>query len=110
MGDSIEEFNSVINNASNFLSSTLVKQITDIGTAICVLDNAFVYVGNLIIGRELSIIQSAKNIRIYGTTKGLGQLAIEGPQKQTVLDDAGTVCCFNEELKHFILTDISLWK
>ena len=37
------------------------------------------------------VIRQAKCIRRWGTSKGLGQLAIEGPQQATKLDDYGTV-------------------
>ena len=36
-------------------------------------------------------ITEAKNIRRWGTTSGLGQLALHGPQTDTLLDDYGTV-------------------
>jgi hypothetical protein len=58
---------------------------------IVVLDRGFVYVGNVTENGENLVIENARNIRRWGTTKGLGQLAIEGPQSDTVLDPAGTV-------------------
>lgn len=36
-------------------------------------------------------ITECQNIRRWGTTGGLGQLALKGPQSDTVLDDYGTV-------------------
>ncbi len=36
-------------------------------------------------------LTGARNIRRWGTSGGLGQLAQEGPQPDTVLDPAGTV-------------------
>ena len=46
------------------------------------------YVGQY--GDELVITQ-AKNIRVWGTTAGLGELAKNGPTASTKLDDYGTV-------------------
>lgn len=37
------------------------------------------------------LLKNAQNIRIWGTTAGLGQLALYGPQSKTELDPSGTV-------------------
>lgn len=36
-------------------------------------------------------LQDAAVIRVYGTTRGLGQIALSGPTTDTILDAAGTV-------------------
>jgi len=61
------------------------------GFAIVVVDRGFVYVGDTHITPEWCVIKNARNIRKWGTSKGLGQLAIEGPQSGTELDAVGTV-------------------
>ena len=58
---------------------------------IAVLTNGFVYVGHVAQRDGYVEIVNAKNIRRWGTTKGLGQLAIQGPQKETILDETGVV-------------------
>jgi len=58
---------------------------------IVVLDRGFVYVGTVALTKDWCTITNAQNIRRWGTTRGLGQLAQEGPQPNTVLDPAGTV-------------------
>ena len=60
------------------------------GTAIVVLDRGFVYVGKVTVDGDWCIIESAKNIRKWGTTKGLGEL-VNGPTKTTELDAVGNV-------------------
>jgi hypothetical protein len=60
-------------------------------TQIAVLDRGFVYVGNVEQEGDFLVIENAKNVRRWGTTAGLGQLANEGPQQNTRLDPAGTV-------------------
>lgn len=57
---------------------------------IVVLDRGFVYVGRVELTPDFAIIRNAKNIRIWGTTKGLGEL-VGGPLKDTKLDPVGTV-------------------
>jgi len=83
--------------------------IKKFGKAICVLDKGFVYIGSLSIDDKFAIIECAQCIREWGTKKGLGQLAIEGPQSGTILDETGTIVLLKEELKHAMLTEESLW-
>ena len=79
------------------------------GFCIVVLDKGFVYVGTLITDAKFITIENAKCVRRWGTTKGLGQLATQGPQSNTVLDDACTVKALLCELKHFIICE-GAWK
>jgi len=58
---------------------------------IVILDKGWVFVGNVSIADDWLTIENAKNVRRWGTTNGIGQLAIDGPQSRTILDDAGTV-------------------
>jgi hypothetical protein len=57
---------------------------------IVVLDRGFVYAGTVQVGADFVTIHDAKNIRVWGTTKGLGEL-VNGPLAKTVLDATGTV-------------------
>jgi hypothetical protein len=57
---------------------------------IVVVDRGFVYVGHTTIDGNFLTIDNAKNIRRWGTTKGLGEL-VNGPLASTVLDRAGVV-------------------
>ena len=60
------------------------------GPAIVVLDRGFVYVGKVTVDGDWCFIENAKNIRVWGTTKGLGEL-VNGPTPSTRLDDVGKV-------------------
>ncbi len=60
------------------------------GTKIVVLDRGFVYVGDVTIDGDFVLIHNARNIRVWGTTKGLGELC-DGPTATTVVDDVGGV-------------------
>lgn len=58
---------------------------------ILVLQRGWVAVGDLWENESAVKLTNASIIRRWGTTKGLGQLALEGPQEGTVLDPCGTV-------------------
>jgi hypothetical protein len=56
-------------------------------TGIIVLDKGFVYFGDFTVEKDdWFLIENALNVRRYGTTRGLGQLALNGPTKETELD------------------------
>lgn len=64
----------------------------DHGPAIVVLDRGFVYVGASVVTDEnWCEIADSKNIRIWGTSNGLGELVLNGPTKTTKLDHCGMV-------------------
>jgi hypothetical protein len=65
-------------------------RVKELGTQIVVLERGFVYVGKVKVDGDWVTIENARNIRRWGTTKGLGELA-GGPTKETKLDEAGTV-------------------
>lgn len=79
------------------------------GKQIVVLDRGFVYQGDVTLAGDFVIIENAKNVRRWGTTKGLGELAAKGPQRNTVLDDAGTVRAPSRALIHLIACDDAAW-
>ena len=57
---------------------------------IVVLDRGFVYVGHTVIDGDFVYLTNSSNIRVWGTTKGLGEL-VSGPLSKTVLDKVGGV-------------------
>ena len=61
-----------------------------LGKQIVVIDNGFVHVGECSMHDGLLTIDNCKNLHVWGTSKGLGQL-ITGPTKDTKSDDCGTV-------------------
>ena len=79
------------------------------GAAIVVLDRGFVYVGNVTIDGDWCVIERAQNIRVWGTTKGLGEL-VSGPTKDTKLDPVGTVRAPMRAVISIIDTKAEAWK
>ena len=61
------------------------------GFAIVIADRGFVWVGNTEVDGEWCVITNASNIRRWGTTRGLGELAENGPTADTTLDPTGSV-------------------
>lgn len=76
---------------------------------IVVLDRGFVYVGAVTIDGDFVKIKKAHNIRVWGTTKGLGEL-VSGPTSSTKLDKVGTVNAPLRALISVIDTEAGKWK
>jgi hypothetical protein len=56
-----------------------------LGKQIVVIDNGFVHVGDCSFKDGFLVIENGFNIRKWGTTQGLSQLAA-GPTKETIVD------------------------
>lgn len=78
-------------------------------TKIAVLDRGWVYVGECALEGEILVIRNARNIRRWGTTGGLGELAAKGPQPETRLDATGTVRAPMRSVIHLIDCDQGAW-
>lgn len=75
---------------------------------IVVLDRGYIYVGKVTLEDNFVVISNAKNIRYWGTTKGLGEL-VNGPTPTTKLDTVGTVRVNTKALISLIDVDQSKW-
>lgn len=75
---------------------------------IVVLDRGFVYVGTVKVEGGFVVIQNAVNLRVWGTTKGLGEL-VSGPTSKTVTDKVGTVRAPLRALIHMIEVEAGKW-
>ena len=80
------------------------------GHAIVVVDRGFVYVGDTEISDQWCIITNARNIRNWGTTKGLGELVQNGPTDKTKLDIVGTVRVPMRALISVLDTEENKWR
>jgi hypothetical protein len=79
------------------------------GAAIIVADRGFVYVGNASIDEQWCVVTNARNIRVWGTTKGLGEL-VNGPTSDTKLDQVGIVRIPMRAVISVIEIDAAKWK
>jgi hypothetical protein len=75
---------------------------------IVVLDRGFVYIGRVEETDNFVVIRNASNIRVWGTSKGLGEL-VNGPLANTKLDKVGTVRAPNRALISLIDVEQSKW-
>ncbi len=80
------------------------------GFAIVVADRGFVFAGDVNISDDWCIITDCKNVRRWGTTGGLGELAEKGPLENTKLDDYGTVRIPMSSVVCMIDSEASKWK
>ena len=71
---------------------TPVSSATPATRQIVVADRGWVFVGMVAVAPNGDAhITDASVVRVWGTTRGLGQLALEGPTNGTKLDPCGTV-------------------
>jgi hypothetical protein len=82
---------------------------TSEGLNIVILDRGLVWVGDVEISGDWVIITNAKNVRRWGTTQGLGELAANGPQPQTKLDMGGTIKAPLRALIGLLKCEVSKW-
>ena len=54
-------------------------------------------------------LTKAQCIRRWGTSRGLGQIAADGPTSSTVLDVAGTIEVHELALVHTLACDAAAW-
>jgi len=85
------------------------RDVTNEGLNVVILDRGFVYVGDVTIAGDWIVISNAKNVRRWGTSQGLGELAAKGPQPETKLDMAGTVKAPLRALIGLIACEASSW-
>lgn len=58
---------------------------------ILVITSGFVLIGEVEPLESTYLVRNASIIRKWGTTEGLGEIALKGPTTSTVLDRCGTV-------------------
>lgn len=76
---------------------------------ICVLQRGYILIGNLTIDGEMCTLTNAQCIRVWGTERGLGQIAAEGPTSKTKLDPQPATRFHILTSVQFIVADASKW-
>lgn len=77
---------------------------------IAILQRGWIYIGKFSQEGSNCKLENAYNIRRWGTSEGLGELALKGKQEETKLDKVGTVTF--HELTSVCLIDVNeeVWK
>ena len=85
-----------------------IPQVVDHGIQIVVADRGFVYVGRVKTDAEWVYVTDAQNLRVWGTTKGLGELA-NGPLSSTKMDRTGNIKINRKALISLIDVEEKAW-
>ena len=80
------------------------------GFSIVIADRGWVYVGAVEHDGEWCVITDAKNLRRWGTSSGLGELAESGPTSETSMDAYGTVRIPSHAVICMIDTEAGKWE
>ena len=78
-------------------------------TAIIVCDRGFVLVGEIKIENNYVTIRKCQNVRRWGTTRGLGQIASEGPTAETKIDPQPTTRVHELQVVQIIDCEAAKW-
>lgn len=76
---------------------------------IAVLQRGWVGVGRVSKNGEIYTLENASTVRYWGTTKGLGEIAMGGPTPKTILDRAGTITFHELTVVMFIQCEEASW-
>lgn len=82
---------------------------TDVRKQIVILQRGWVVVGDVSINGDDVTVANASVVRVWGTTNGIGEIAIGGPTKDTVLDKCGTVRAHRASVVAYVDCDSQKW-
>ena len=96
--------------AALFGGATPMREHEEMGWNVVVLDRGFVYVGDCHRDGDLLVMPAGRNVRYWGTDKGLHQLVVSGPTKDTKIDAPAIVRIPWRAIISLHVTEESLWK
>lgn len=86
-----------------------IENSGDYGWSIVVADRGFVWIGDCLREGDSVFMANAQNIRQWGTTKGLGELASHGPTRETELDPIDCLIIPMRAVIAIIPSDTAKW-
>lgn len=87
----VRELQKLLGSFGNCSPTAHTATEVDCGVKITILQRGWVCVGRYIKSGDERRLENASVIRLWGTSKGLGEIATGGPTSSTKLDPAGTV-------------------
>lgn len=82
----------------------------NLGTQIVILQRGWVFVGNMTKKGSACKLVNAQTIRVWGTSKGLGEIAESGPTSSTKLDPCPEVTFHELTIIATIKCDEKAWQ
>lgn len=82
----------------------------EMGFHIAILQRGWVVVGDLFKSGSDYRMRNAAVIRNWGSTKGLGEIAIRGPTKKTILDKTPPLRFHEQTVVAFMICESDEWK
>jgi hypothetical protein len=84
----LDELKSLLCNGAGKVATSPLANNT---LRIVILHRGWVVVGRVTQTPDEVTIHNASVVRVWGTTKGIGEIALNGPNSKTVLDPCGTM-------------------
>lgn len=101
--------NAVERAVNKALGMDTVPGSLDSRKQIVILQRGWVVVGDVsIIGDDVTVT-NASVIRVWGTKNGIGEIALGGPTKDTILDKCGTVRAHRASVVAYVDCDVQKW-
>lgn len=86
------------------------EETVDGGIRIVILQRGWVFVGRFYQSGSDCVLEDGFNIRVWGTTKGLGEIASDGPTSSTKLDKIPTTRFHELTVIATLDCDEKIWK
>ena len=93
----------------NVLYTRCTEPATPSEWRIVIAQRGWVFVGRYDEDGDNVTLTDAKVLRVWGTTKGLGELALIGPTAKTIIDPAGTIRLHRLGVVATLDTTVTAW-
>lgn len=93
----------------SYIDPSKLANSDNMGWTIVVADRGFVWVGDCAMHGDTLYVTNSYNVREWGTQKGLGELALEGPKNETVLDPVPAVTVPYRAVIALLPSDNTVW-
>ena len=99
----LKELNKILNYQKEFVE-------VEMGINIVILDRGWVLVGELSKKGSVYHLKKGSVVRVWGTSKGIGEIAENGPTSHTILDSIPETIFSESSYIMFVKCEDSAWK